>query len=114
MFCDKDFEIFAMNIENALRGVGAKYEVAFEVKDINMRGGTIKLGVAGIGEVAERARFEEFAAQFGYMAEDYRKQFYVNGEYWEIVGFDVDMPDTPIIIESVERKKYKVPTDYLK
>ena len=115
----KEFEVFRLEVKEALKGISEKYNFNIEAgsikyTDINFDM-TLKITEKEVnGKSYELLEFEKYCSMYGLKSSDYGKKFTSNGKTFTLSGFKPRATKLPVIAIDENGQGYKFTVETVK
>lgn len=114
-FTTQNFNNIRKDIKDALKGIEEKYEVIISPTKINYQSLEFDLVLKCVkneeGRDVDKEKFESNCFLFDFEKEDYKLQFKLSGETFELIGFNLNKPKNNCNIRNVSTGKMYMTND---
>jgi len=116
MLSKKEFELFRMELEKATEALAKKFDVTIKAGKIKYSADSFNLDLKVNkkevnGKSFEQSEFEKYAETYGFMPEDYKKEFVSNGKTFTLIAFKTSARTLPVLAIAEDGRRYKFRTD---
>lgn len=112
MLKGKQLKVFRKEVKEALKPIAEKYEANIHAGKIRYNNNRLILDLEMKknqvnGKPYEQAEFEQSAEIYGYIPEDYGREFVFKEQTYKFIGFNPNARTKPIIGRGIDGKKYR-------
>lgn len=119
MLKKEQFARFSAEVEETLKALASRYgaevhcgNIKYDDVSFNIDLKVVKKVIAG--KPYEQYEFEKHCGNYGFLPEDYKKQFIYKNELYTIVGFSPNASVRPVKVLNERRQSYKFEVEAVK